>query len=399
MLRFVAPAGAPLEVSQILHSLRLAFFQNGVTEECRRALSSRLQARHVLGASSGRAALSLILKSLHRLRPARDIVILPAYTCFTVAASVVRAGLKIHPVDINPETLDFEPAQLEALPRERLLCLVTSNLFGLVNDVSKLREIARAMDAFLVDDAAQALGASRDGHPAGMLGDVGFFSFGRGKALATMEGAIMVTNCEEIASMVQSLEKDLPVPGAGHSAWLVCQMLVYAVFLNPRLYWLPNSLPFLKLGITEFAPDYPAFRLPRVVHGLLLQLMDRLQEMNRIRRENAAALAAALQSSSQFTVPRPGADCQPNYVRFPLLAQDEATRDRAVNLLRAAGIGASAFYPSAICDIKGIEPHMATRDYHRPQAESLSRRLLTLPTHPLVSRQDLKAMASILKNL
>jgi dTDP-4-amino-4,6-dideoxygalactose transaminase len=309
---------------------------------------------------------------------------------------VVRAGLKIYPVDVNPETLDLDPSQLEALPQEQLLCILTSNLFGFVNEASHLREAARAKGAFLVDDAAQALGSTRNGQQAGMLGDVGFFSFGRGKALATVEGAVIVTNSTEIASTIQSLEEKLPASSAGHSAWLVSQMLVYAVFLHPRLYWIPDALPFLGLGTTEFAPDYPAFRLPRVVLGLLPQLMDRLQEMNRIRRENAAVLADALHESPQFTIPRPGPDCQPNYVRFPLIARDEATRDRAVGLLRAAGIGASPFYPSAICDIEGIGPHMAIGNFHRPKAEDLSRRLLTLPTHHYVTRDDVRTIGRTL---
>ena len=396
MFRFVAPAGAPLEISQILHSLRLAVCRNGTAEECYATFASRLKARHVLGISSGRAALSLILEGLHRLRPDRRVVAVPAYTCFTVAASVVRAGLKIYPVDINPETLDLDSSQVEALPGEQLLCILTANLFGFVNEASHLRETADAKGAFLVDDAAQALGSTRNGQQSGMLGDVGFYSFGRGKALATVEGAIIVTNSGEIASAVQSLEKALPAPSVGHSAWLVSQMLVYAVFLNPHLYWLPNSLPFLKLGVTEFAPDYPAFRLPRVVLGLLPQLMDQLQEMNRIRRENAALLAEALQGCPQFTVPRPGPDCQPNYVRFPLIAKDEATRDRAVGLLRAAGIGASPFYPGAVCDIEGIGGHMAIGNFHRPKAEDLSRRLLTIPTHPHVQTRDLHTVAKVL---
>jgi len=399
MFRFVAPAGAPLEISQILHSVGLAASRNRTAEECYETFASRLKVRHVLGISSGRAALSLILEGIHRLRPDRSVVAVPAYTCFTVAASVVRAGLKIYPVDVNPETLDLDPSQLEALPQEQLLCILTSNLFGFVNEASHLREAAGAKGAFLVDDAAQALGSTRNGQQAGMLGDVGFYSFGRGKALATVEGAVIVTNSTEIASTIQSLEEKLPASPAGHSAWLVFQMLVYAVFLHPRLYWIPDSLPFLGLGTTEFAPDFRTFSLPRVVQGLLPQLMDRLQEMNRMRRENSVYLAQALQGSPRFTIPRPGPDCQPNYVRFPLIARDRATRDQAVKRLRSAGIGASTFYPSAICDIPGIDRYMATADFHCPRAEDLSRRLLTLPIHPFVRGGDLRRMIAVLNDV
>jgi dTDP-4-amino-4,6-dideoxygalactose transaminase len=399
MFRFVAPAGAPIEIPQILRSLRLWHSRNETGANYFESVARTLRVHKVLGACSGRSALTLILKALHHLRPDRDVVALPAYTCFTVAASIVRAGLKLYPVDILPETLDFEPSQLAALPQRDLLCIVTSNLFGLVNDIDRLKQVAQARGAFLVDDAAQALGATLRGYPAGTLGDVGFYSFGRGKALAAIEGALIVTNSDEIAALIQDETEKLSPSSAFHSATLLVQMLAYAVFLTPRLYWFPNSLAFLKLGATEFDPTFAAFRMPALVRKLLLRLMEKLDEFNRIRRENASALARALEHNASFTIPRPAADCVPNYVRFPLIARDEATRDRAVRELRAAGIGASPFYPGAICDIDSAAPYMAIREFHCPKAENLSRRLLTVPTHPYVQRQDVATIAKALGRL
>jgi perosamine synthetase len=399
MLRFVPPAGAPLKITQILRALKTVFSSNGDMEGCLSLLASHLQVRSVFGASSGRAALWLILNSLHRLRPDRYVVALPAYTCFSVPASVVRSGLKLHPVEIDPETLDFDFSQLESLPQQNLLCILTSNLFGLVNDVARIWEIARAKGAFLVDDAAQALGASRDGHFAGTLGDVGFYSLARGKTLASVGGGIIVTNSEEIAGAIRAEAADLPPSSFGHAAWLLLQMASYATFLKPNLYWIPNSLPFLKLGVTEFAPDFPTAPLPHLSQVLLLQLMDTLAEINEVRCKNATIIANALVGNRYFSVPRAAPDCQPSYIRFPVIAKDEATRHRALIRLRVAGIGASPFYPSAICDIAGIAPHMAPGNFHRPRAEALSRRLVTLPTHPYVRQQDLNRMVDILNRL
>jgi dTDP-4-amino-4,6-dideoxygalactose transaminase len=112
MLRFVAPAGAPVEISQIIRSAGAAIFNHCQEEELLQPLATRLGARHVFGVSSGRAALALILRSLSRLKPDRRVVALPAYTCFTVPAAVVHAQLKIHPVEIDPATLDCDPGGL-----------------------------------------------------------------------------------------------------------------------------------------------------------------------------------------------------------------------------------------------------------------------------------------------
>jgi hypothetical protein len=282
MLRFVAPAGAPLKITQILRSLNGVLSRDGSADEGLQTFADRVQARYVFGTSSGRAALSLILKSLHRLRPDRCVVALPAYTCFTVAASIVHSGLKLYPVDIDPETLDFDFSQLEALCPEKLLCIVTSNLFGLVNDVRRIREIAQAKGAFVVDDAAQALGASLDGQLAGMLGDAGFYSLGRGKAVSAVEGGIIVTNVDAIASALEAEAKDLaPVPLLRNS-WLVLQMFAYTALLHPRLYWIPNSLPFLRLGLTEFSPAFRMAGLSSFSSSLLPALLENLLEMNRM---------------------------------------------------------------------------------------------------------------------
>src|SRR5581483_3195703 len=177
-VRYLAPAGAPVPP---LQSLRAAFHcgrNNGFA-----TLARYFEVPHIFGTGSGRAALWMILESLKKLRPGCHLVAVPAYTCFSVAAAVVRAGLKIYPIDVIPETLDLDYEQLERIPAEDLLCILSANLFGFVNDLARLEAIASTTGAFFVDDAAQALGATRDGKLAGTAGHVGFFSLARGKAL------------------------------------------------------------------------------------------------------------------------------------------------------------------------------------------------------------------------
>src|SRR5262245_27775335 len=99
MLRFVAPAGAPIQVTQILQAAHRSVFRNFNWKEINGELARALNARHLYGVSSGRAALTLILKAMRRLKPDRAVVALPAYTCYTVAGAIVAAGLKLNPVE------------------------------------------------------------------------------------------------------------------------------------------------------------------------------------------------------------------------------------------------------------------------------------------------------------
>lgn len=396
MLRFVPPAGFPLTAREIFRALKFSFGSRKGSAENLAPIAARLGVRYVYGVSSGRAALCLVLKSLGRLRPGRNVVALPAYTCFTVAASIVRSGLKLYPVDICPDKMDFDFAQLGAVPSEKLLCILTANLFGIVNDLSRARAIAREKGAFFVDDAAQAMGATRNGYSSGVFGDVGIYSLGRGKALPAMEGGLVVTDSEEIAEAIRAELEEVPNTSRAHEVRIFFLMLAYAILLNPRLYWIPNSMPFLKLGTTEFDPDFHILGLPRLSFGLLTELVGSLPEVNSVRRRNAAALKDALSGGGNFSTPSLAMDSLPTYIRFPVIASDQSTRDLAVARLRTAGIGAGPFYPSAICEIPGIERHMATADFHRSRAEGLARRLFTLPTHPLVRKGDLDRMIAIL---
>ncbi len=396
MLRFVPPAGTPLEVMDILHAWKASVSAKGKEKDSLEALGARLRVRHILGASSGRAALWLVLKALHRLRPERNVVALPAYTCFSVAASVVRAGLKLHPLEMDPATLDADTSGLDTLPRDKLLCILTSNLFGFVNDVSLYKRIAGETGAFLVDNAAQALGAARAGNLAGTAGDVGIYSFGRGKALAAMEGGAIVTNKDELARALREEQSQLRNSSLLHRAWLLVELFAYSALLPPRLYWIAEGMPFLKLGTTEFDTGFPVHSLDSLSGKLIVHLLDRLGEINQIRCANAARITEALDGYGALRFPQPAPECQPTMVRLPVIARDESTRTRAVIRLRQAGIGATAFYPSAICDIPGIERYLAIGNCHRKKAERLSRTLFTLPVHPFVEQRDIERIIDIL---
>lgn len=399
MLRFVSPAGAPVKSAVLLRQLGKALSENGNAESFAAALAARLGVRHIFGVCSGRAALWLILKSLARLRPGRNVVALPAYTCFSVAASIARCDMKMLPVELLPESLDFDLASLDAAPVGRLLCLVSANLFGLVNDGERLAEAAHAHGAYMVDDAAQAFGATRGGRFAGTQGDVGFYSLARGKALGSTQGGLIVTNSDSIAAAIAAELARLEAAPAASEAGVVVRSGIYAAFLHPRLFWLPRSLPFLKLGMTEFAPGFPVARLPKLSRALLPSMTALLGETSRTPQRNAVAIAERLACQPRFELPHPGGNCRPSYPRFPVLATDASMRWEAVRRLQASGIGASSFYPAAICDIPGIERHMAVPNFHRPRAEELAARIFTLPTHAYVGPREIERMTTILAKL
>ena len=144
-----------------------------------------------------------LLRSLARMKgDARNEVILPTYTCFSVPSSVAKAGLKIRLCDIDPRTLDYDLQKLSEIDFTNVLGIVTSNLYGIPNDLEQIGRIADAKDIYLIDDCAQCMGGQVGGKFSGTMGIAGLFSLDKGKNITSMDGGILITNSDELASCI-----------------------------------------------------------------------------------------------------------------------------------------------------------------------------------------------------
>jgi dTDP-4-amino-4,6-dideoxygalactose transaminase len=393
LFRLVPPAGAPVPVQAVVSSLI------GPSEGAASrgdAVGERLGVGRALLVSSGRAALALLLGALRALSPRREVVV-PAYTCFSVASAVARAGLTLRLCDVDPATLDLDREALGRLDLSCALCIVPSSLYGLPSDLVRMERLARASGAFLVDDAAQTLGATQDGRACGTFGDAGFFSLGRGKGITTMGGGILVTHREELFCALEHAVRALHVPTAADVCLALGSSLVYSGLLRPSLYWLVDRLPFLGLGGSHFDPEFPIARLSRYQRQLTRQLLPMIESYNKTRRDHADHLRAGIDGAPGIEAPRPVPGASPVYLRFPLLARDTEHRDRLLQRLARAGIRASASYPTALGDIPGIGRYLAPDQAPCPGARSIASRILTLPTHPGVTPQDVDRMVAVVR--
>lgn len=388
--RHVAPAGAPIRTSDLARWIATTLSSGDAAQALRQAVRSRFGVRHSFPICTGRAGMTVLLRSMRRLAPPdRDEVILPSYTCYSVAASIVKAGLRPHIVDISPETLDFAPDTLGNADFSRVLAVVATNLYGQPNDLPSISRVAKAAGVFLIDDAAQAMGASVDGRWCGTWGDAGLFSFDKGKNVSAIDGGIVVTGSSELAKVLEDEVSSLPSPNLVESAKNAAKLAAYFVMLRPWLYWIPNRIPQLSLGKTVFTTDFPLERPDRSLASLALTMLPRLDEFTRAREANALAYLDALQSVSGIQAVRPRTGTVSAWLRLPVLFADPAARDRAVDALQRAGIGASASYPESIADIPDLQAAFAKSAATADGGRYVARRIATLPTHPFVNADDI----------
>ncbi len=394
--KMIPPAGVALDLSDLVRGVRLTCRGNVECERFARAICDYLKVSHALLVGSGRTALTVVLHELKEVSTS-DEVLIPAYTCFSVPASIVRAGLKVKLCDIDLTTLDFEMAALGKMAAGRVLSVIPCNLFGLVSDVPEIQRIAKSHGAYIIDDAAQSFGAELNDAKSGTLGDVGIISFGRGKNITAYDGGAVITKSEDIACR---LSRHPLFRGGRSLRWPrfknMLGLLGYSVFIRPGLYWIPNGLPFLKLGESTFDPNFEMSVLSELQCSLAMQMLGKLDQLNEQRRNNAKYLLEHLDPGPSFIVPRPIEGSNPVYPRFPLLVLDRSLRERIYHGLRRRGIGVSKMYPTAIHRIPGIEPHLVNGGDSFPNAELLAASILTLPTHPMVGKDDLDVMIDMI---
>ncbi|WP_027014422.1 DegT/DnrJ/EryC1/StrS family aminotransferase [Comamonas composti] len=301
MLEFAAPPTAGLP-------LRLADLRPWGREELAPALAQWLGLASVQLTCSGTSALLLALRTLRALEPQRDEVIVPAYTCPLVALAVARCGLRLRLCDLRSDALDMDGDVLRSLCGPQTLAVLPTHLCGRVADVAQAMACARVVGAYVIEDAAQALGARvglpHGEEPVGWQGHIGFYSLAVGKGLTTFEGGVLVARDAGLrAALARAGEQVRP-----SRLWELrrsLELLGYAALYRPQGLGLAYGMPLKKAlargdwvaaagdDFDDFIPQHPLGRWRQRVGARALQRLPAfLQQTAQQAAGRCARLAA-----------------------------------------------------------------------------------------------------------
>lgn len=171
-------------------------FENGFAEYC--------GAKFGVATSSGTTALHLAFAALGI--GSGDEVLVSTFTNMATFFAVHYTGAKPVPIDIEPDTLNMNPALLEAKITPKTKAITVVHIYGHPVDMDPILEIARKYNLFVIEDAAEAHGAEYKKRKIGSLSDIACFSFYANKIITTGEGGMVVTNNEKLANRARSLK-------------------------------------------------------------------------------------------------------------------------------------------------------------------------------------------------
>ncbi|KAG0951969.1 hypothetical protein G6F31_013606 [Rhizopus arrhizus] len=303
---------------------------------------------------SGTHALLIALRTLRKRAPNRDTVILPAYTCPLVPIAVHSLGLRVQLCDTRHGHFDFDPGQLKRLADARTLAILPTHLGGRIADVELACEIARGAGAWVIEDAAQALGARIGNSSVGLRGDIGFFSLAAGKGLSLHEGGLLVSRDYELRAAL-----------AGHAAE---QLLGLAACYRPSLLSLVYGNPLrsaLQRGDLEeavgdiFPLEIPQHRVSQWRQNIGAHAARRLPAFLQAGRLRALQLRVQLAQLPAVEVVDGLAGTGGTWPMLMLLLPSQRARDAALKNLWPRGLGASRMFIHALPDyayLRGIVP-------------------------------------------
>lgn len=263
-------------IQEVLESQ--SFILGPFVEKFEAAIAAYLGVPYAIGVASGTDALLLSLMALGIQR--NDQVILPAYTFFSTASSISRLGAQPVFLDIDPVTFNLDPQKLEDYLKKnksknaRPKAVIPVHLFGQMADMEAIMGLARRFDFYVVEDAAQALGAKNEDLQAGTVGHLGCFSFYPSKNLGGYgDGGMVVTHDRELAARVRLLRVHGSEQKYYHRQIGICSRLdaLQAAVLNVKLkylnFWNEKRRKNAQIYETLFREaelNHPLVALPKV---------------------------------------------------------------------------------------------------------------------------------------
>ena len=305
------------------------------------SIAQYTQSKHAIACASGSDALLLALMALDV--GAGDEVITTPFTFFATAASITRLGARPAFVDIDPATYNLDVSQIAITPRTKAIMPV--HLYGQCADMDVL--LAKSENVPIVEDAAQAIGATNRGRQAGSMGAIGCFSFYPTKNLGGAgDGGMLTTNDDNLAQRLKRL----------------------------RTHGGANEYEHSEVGINS--------RLDELQAAVLNVKMPHLDKWSDERARKAGIYTELLNSARlSCEVIAPRVTPESRHIFHQYVIRIPKHRDAMMEHLKTHGVGTKVYYPIPL-HRQECFAYLGYREGEFPESERAARETLALPVYP-----------------
>lgn len=341
-------------IGEVLDSKR--FILGPKVEQLERELAEYSDCAGGVAVSSGTDALLCALMTLG-IGPGDEVITTP-FTFFATVGSIWRTGARPVFVDIDPVTFNIDAARVADAVTDKTRAIMPVHLFGQIAEMAPILDTAGKHDLFVVEDAAQAIGATQNGRKAGSFGTAGCLSFYPSKNLGAIGDAGMV-----LATDPEWVEK----------------IRIFRTHGSAKKYyhqWVGGN-----------------FRMDGIQAAALLVKFRHLEAWSAARRERASrydALLAGIDEVTPPTVLEGNVSCVNQYV---IRAE---RRDDLQDHLKGAGVGVAVYYPLSLHE----QECFAELGYRRgdfPQSEKAAEEVLALPLYPELTDEQMQYVVDQIK--
>jgi dTDP-4-amino-4,6-dideoxygalactose transaminase len=355
-----------LEGSVLVHGSRSLEFE--------RSFAEFTQAPYAVSISSCTAGMHLVYFALGLGEG--DEVIVPAQTHVATAHAVELTGAKAVFVDSEETTGNIDATAIEAAITPRTKAIAVVHYLGVPVDMSRVVQIARRNNLFVLEDCALALGAKVDGIHVGLLGNAGVFSFYPVKHITTAEGGMIIVKDKTLAQRLHLLK-------------------AFGVDRNYGERKVPGIYDTVALGFN--------YRMSEIHAAIGVEQLKKLPRFLEQRAKNFSVLASALDDIPRLRVLPQPIDSHLHSSHYCLgVILDEPLASKRSNIiarLKMEGVGCSVYYPHPVPCMSYYRQKYAYCEMSYPKASKISNSLIALPVGPHLQTDQMLAIADKLRSV
>lgn len=347
------------EIENVVEVLKSGMIAQGPkVAEFEEKFADWVGAKYGIATNSGTAALHVALLACG-IGPGDEVITTP-FTFIASGNAIVYTGATPVFADIDLDTYNINPLTIEELITDKTKAILPVQLYGQAAEMDKIREIAEKHDLMVIEDAAQAHGATYKDEKVGSMGDMACFSFYPTKNMTTSEGGMITTNNKELAEKARMFRD--------HGS---------------------------NIKYTHDEIGYN-FRMTDIGAAIGLAQLDVIDDFNNKRIENAEYLNEGLKDVDGVVIPYSPEERKHVYHQYTIRV-DKGDRDKWVEMLNERGIGTGIHYPIPLYN-QPIFKKLGF-DGNSPVAEKAADNVISLPVHPSLTKDDLDLIIEAVKEV